>query len=48
MLAVFAVGFAAVPLSVANGNFQQSPGFNIALVLAFTAFMAVGAVIVAQ
>ena len=48
MLAVFAAGFAAVPLSVANGNFQQSPGFNIALVLAFTAFMAVGAVIVAH
>jgi hypothetical protein len=39
------VGF---PLSVANGNFQRRPGFLLALLLAFTAFMVVGAVIVAR
>jgi hypothetical protein len=39
------VGF---PLSVANGNFQRQPGFYLALTLAFTAFMVVGAVIVAR
>ena len=48
MLAVFVVGYGAVPLSLANGNFQRAPGFNLALVLAFTAFMVVGAVIVAH
>jgi hypothetical protein len=48
MLAVFVVGYGAVPLSVANGNFQRAPGFNLALVLAFTAFMVVGAVVVAH
>ena len=48
LLAVFAAGFLAVPLSYANGNVQQEPGFYLALVLAFTAFMAVGAVIVAH
>jgi hypothetical protein len=48
MLALYAVGFAAAPLSVANGNFQRDPGLNLALVLAFTAFMVVGAVIVAH
>jgi hypothetical protein len=48
MLAVFVVGYGAAPLSVANGNFQREPGLNLALVLAFTAFMAVGAVIVAH
>jgi hypothetical protein len=37
-----------VPLSVANGNFQRRPGFALALLLAFTAFMVVGAVIVAH
>jgi hypothetical protein len=37
-----------VPLSVANGNFQRRPGFSLALLLAFTAFMVVGAVIVAH
>jgi len=37
-----------VPLSVANGNFQRRPGFYLALLLAFTAFMVVGAVIVAH
>jgi hypothetical protein len=35
-------------LSVANGNFQRRPGFLLALTLAFTAFMVVGAVIVAH
>jgi hypothetical protein len=48
MLAAFAVGYGAAPLSVANGNFQREPGFNLAMVLAFTAFMVVGAVIVAH
>ena len=48
MLAVFAVGYAAAPLSIANGNFQGAPGLNLALILAFTAFMVVGAVIVAH
>jgi hypothetical protein len=48
MLAVFAVGYLAVPLSFANGNVQREPGFYLALVLAFTAFMLVGAVIVAH
>jgi hypothetical protein len=37
-----------IPLSVANGNFQRQPGFLLALLLAFTAFMVVGAVIVAR
>jgi len=27
MLAVFAVGYLAVPLSFANGNVQREPGF---------------------
>jgi len=27
LLAVFAAGFLAVPLSYANGNVQQEPGF---------------------
>jgi hypothetical protein len=48
MLAVFAVGYAAAPLSIANGNFQREPGQSLALLLAFTAFMVVGAVIVAH
>ena len=48
MLAVFAVGYLAVPLSFANGNVQREPGFYLALVLAFTAFMVVGAVVVAH
>jgi hypothetical protein len=48
MLAVFAVGYLAVPLSFANGNVQREPGFYLALVVAFTAFMVVGAVIVAH
>jgi hypothetical protein len=33
---------------VANGNFQRQAGFLLALTLAFTAFMVVGAVIVAH
>jgi hypothetical protein len=37
-----------VPLSVANGNFQRRPGLYLALLLAFTAFMVVGAVVVAR
>jgi hypothetical protein len=48
MLAAFAVGYGAAPLSMANGNFQRQPGFYLALVLALTAFMVVGAVIVAH
>jgi hypothetical protein len=36
------------PASVANGNFQRQPGFYLAMVLAFTALMVVGAVIVAH
>jgi hypothetical protein len=48
LLGVYAVGYAAAPLSIANGNFQRDPGLNLALVLAFTAFMVVGAVIVAH
>ena len=48
MLAVFAVGYLAAPLSFANGNVQREPGFYLALVVAFTAFMVVGAVIVAH
>ena len=36
------------PLSLANGTFQSRPGFLLALTLAFTAFMVVGAVIVAH
>ena len=39
---------AGLLLSVANGTFQRMPGFIVALLLAFTAFMVVGAVIVAH
>ncbi|HEU4398247.1 MAG TPA: hypothetical protein VFU54_10490, partial [Actinomycetota bacterium] len=46
MLAIFVAGYGvAVPLSVANGSFKQG---DSGLVLAFAAFMAVGAVIVAH
>jgi len=46
MLAVFLAGYGVgVPLSVANGNFQQE---DSTFLLAFAAFMAVGAVIVAH
>jgi hypothetical protein len=49
MLAIFAACLGVgLPLSVANGNFQRQPGFDLALLLAFTAFMVVGAVIVAR
>jgi hypothetical protein len=45
MLAIFVAGYAVgVPLSVANGKFQQ----DSSLLLAFAAFMGVGAVIVAH
>jgi hypothetical protein len=39
LLAAFAVGYLAMPLSFANGNVQRQPGFYLALVVAFTAFM---------
>jgi hypothetical protein len=46
MLAIFVAGYGvAVPLSVANGSFKQG---DSGLVLAFAAFMVVGAVIVAH
>jgi hypothetical protein len=49
MLAIFATSYGVgIPLSVANGNAQRQPGFLLALLLAFTAFMIVGAVIVAH
>ena len=38
---------AGIPLMVVNGEFQQDPGQQATLLLAFTAFMIVGAVIVA-
>jgi hypothetical protein len=45
MLAIFVAGYGVgVPLSVANGKFEQ----DSSLLLAFAAFMAVGAVIVAH
>jgi hypothetical protein len=49
MLTIFvgSVGV-GIPLSLANGNFQREPGFNLALLLAFTASMVVGAVVVAH
>src|SRR5215218_6452024 len=49
MLAIFVVCSAVtVALQVVNGSFQRDPGLNLALWLAFTAFMVVGAVIVAH
>jgi apolipoprotein N-acyltransferase len=49
MLVIFATSYGVgIPLSVANGNAQRQPGFLLALLLAFTAFMVVGAVIVAH
>src|SRR5512132_306921 len=49
MVAIFVACYGVgVPLSVANGNFQRMPGFIVALLLAVTAFMVVGAVIVAH
>jgi hypothetical protein len=45
MLGIFVVGYGVgVPLSVANGSFEQ----DSSLLLAFAAFMAVGAIIVAH
>ena len=45
MLVVFVAGYGVgVPLSVANGNFEQ----DSSLLLAFAAFMVVGAIIVAH
>jgi hypothetical protein len=47
LLAIFTVSMGAgVPLGVANGIFQQDPAQQAALLLAFTAFMVVGAVVV--
>jgi hypothetical protein len=50
MVAIFIVCFAVmIPLMVANGlPEQEEPGFVVALVVAFTAFMVVGVVIVAH
>jgi hypothetical protein len=50
LLAVFAVSLVALgALSVANGSFDQEPlADTLALLLAFTAFMVVGALIVAH
>jgi hypothetical protein len=50
LLAIFAVSvIVQVALSVANGTFQQEPlASHVALLLAFTAFMVVGALIVAH
>jgi hypothetical protein len=50
MVAIFIVCWAVtIPLMVANGGTPgQEPGFVVALVVAFTAFMVVGAVIVAH
>jgi hypothetical protein len=49
MLAVFAISLAVgLPLAVANGTFQQDAGSQLLLVLGFSAFMVVGALIVAH
>jgi hypothetical protein len=49
MLAIFAAGMGVgIPLMVANGEFQQGLAQQAALLLAFTAFMVVGAVVVAH
>jgi hypothetical protein len=49
MLALFAISVAALcVLAVATGNIHQAPTDNVALLLAFTAFMVVGALIVAH
>ena len=45
MLAIFLFAAAiTIPLAVANGSRQEEPGFIVALWVAFTAFMVVGAV----
>jgi len=49
MLAVFAVSVVVgLPLAVANGTFQQDAGNQILLFLGFSAFMVVGALVVAH
>jgi hypothetical protein len=49
MLAIFLVGVGVgIALMVANGDFQQDPAQQASLLLAFTAFMVMGAVIVAH
>jgi hypothetical protein len=49
MLAVFAISMVfGLILAVANGTFQQDAGTQLLLVLGFTAFMVVGALIVAH
>jgi hypothetical protein len=49
MLAVFAVSLVVgLPLAVANGTFQQDAGNQILLFLGFSAFMVVGALVVAH
>jgi hypothetical protein len=49
MLAMYLVGVGVgMPLMVANGEFQRDPGGQASLLLAFTAFMVMGAVIVAH
>jgi hypothetical protein len=49
MLAIFLVGVGVgIPLMAANGDFQQDPAQQASLLLAFTAFMVMGAVIVAH
>ena len=49
MLALFAISVTALcVLTVATGNIHQVPTDNVALLLAFTAFMVVGALIVAH
>ena len=49
MLAVFAISMVfGLILAVANGTFQQDAGTQLLLVLGFSAFMVVGALIVAH
>jgi hypothetical protein len=49
MLAIFLVGTGVgIALMVVNGQFQQDPAGHGSLLLAFTAFMVVGAVVVAR
>ena len=49
MLAVFAASLVAgLPLAVANGDFQQDATNQVLLILGFSAFMVVGALIVAH
>jgi hypothetical protein len=49
MLAIFLVGVGVgLPLMVANGDFQRDPAQQASLLLGFTAFMVMGAVLVAH